>query len=195
MMPSQRVVSAEPIRLNYSSLEDLKAGLAQHQIDPAHWNGAKVETLFDDLKKGECVLEVKEGKLHRRVNVVSVRCFHTNQNQERLKLVEEKQVFEDGKVRHRGYEFVSETMKPNETPHHAAVRALEEELQISDPELQFQATPEYDENKTKDSTTYVGIPTHYIVYHFKTEIPARLFRETYVEDENGTQTHFKWVKV
>ena len=192
MMQSHTV--SVPTSLNFSAVEELEKCLTQYHVDSARWNGAKVETLFDDLKKGECVLEAKEGQLHRRVNVVSVRCFHTNQNQERLKLVEEKQVLADGKIRQRGYEFVSETMKPNETPLEASVRALAEELQISDPELQFQATPEYNEDKTKDSTTYVGIPTHYIVYHFKTEIPTRLFKETYVENEGGNTTYFKWVK-
>lgn len=181
--------------LHFSSVGELESCLSEHQIDPSKWVGVTLQNLYDDLHKGECSLEIKEGKLHRRINVVSVHCFHTNHNQERFRLIEEKQILPNGDTRQRGYPFVSETMKPDESPHDAAVRALAEELQISDPELQFQPSPEDDEDKIKESTSYIGIHGRYIVYHFKTDIPSRLFRERYVELENGTETHFSWVKI
>lgn len=186
---------ATPPQLSFASVEDLSHCLSQYQIDPSRWKGSSVAYLFQEVTTGECILELKNGKLHRKVNVVSVHCFHTNHNQEKFRLIEEKQILEGGEERKRGYQFVSETMKKDENPSEAAVRALAEELSINDPELKFEATPDLDELKTKESSTYVGMECTYHVRHFKTEIPIRLFKQRYVEVEAGTATHFTWVKV
>ncbi len=162
--------------LNFSSVEDLKKILSLHQVDPSRWKGIKVETLFNDLQNGECVLELKDSKLYRKIFIVSVYCFFTNRKGERFRLKEEKQILPNGEERMRGYDFVSETLKRGETPLQTAERALAEELQISDPILIFQRAPELDEDKIKESPTYVGIMSHYIVYYFKTEIPSRHFK-------------------
>ncbi len=75
------------------------------------------------------------------------------QDGEKLQLQEEKQIMPDGSTRCRGYKFVSETMKPFENLEVAAKRALQEELQLDDSELQFERTADFDEDKIKESTT------------------------------------------
>ncbi len=179
--------------LSFSSLPELEDCLLHFHIDSNLWNGVKPSNLLADIQKGESVLEIEEDQLYRRVNVVSVYCYFTNDNNEKMRLVEEKQIMPDGKMRLRGYTFVSETMKKGESPQQAARRGLAEELQISDPELQFEVLN--DEKITKESTTFVGINTHYLIHYLKTEIPLRHFKEHYVEMENGVETHFKWERV
>src|SRR5688572_18417650 len=127
----------QPIALHCPTVESLEETLALHHVNPKLWKGKTVQDLFEECKNGECVLELREGKLHRKVSVVSVHCFHTKTDSSRWCLIEEKQISVKKEIKSRGYEFVSEKMMPKETPHQAAVRALAEELQLSDPELQF----------------------------------------------------------
>lgn len=177
--------------LHFSSVEDLANCLSAHGINPALWRGISVKQLYEDIEKGETILEEIDGRLLRRVNVVCVHCFHYSQAREPLRLIEKKQILPDGSIRERGYKFVSETMKPLETHHNAAKRALVEELQITDPTLQFQIYPKK-QIKIKDSTTYIGLNSRYSVHHYRTEFPARLFKENYIEEEEGITTHFSW---
>lgn len=180
----------------FRNIEHFKNKLNKNGINPSEWKGGiKIEVLYDEWKKGECVFEKDLTGIIKKAKVVCVHCLHTNQEGKKLRLNEEKQIMPDGSERFRGYKFVSETMKPTETPEIAAKRALQEELQIDDPELYFEHTPNLDEDKIKESTTYSGLKCHYLIYHFKTEIPTKLFKERYEEIEDNVTTIFGWEKV
>ena len=181
---------------NFDNIEHLQRKRNKYGIDPSNWrNGVKVESLYKDWKKGECTFDKDQIGILRKARVVSVHCFHINQKGEKLRLVEEKQIWQNGTICNRGYKFVSETVTSLETIEDAAKRARKEELQLDDPELQFERMPDQDENKINNSTTYTGLRTHYLVYHFKTEIPLRLFKESYKEVEDNVTTIFTWEKV
>lgn len=188
--------SFAPKTFNFRDVEHFQRKLNKYGINPSNWKGGiKVEVLYDEWKKGECTFEKDPEGLIRRTRVVCVRCFHVNQEGEKFQLNEEKQIMPDASTRYRGYEFVSETMKPLETLEAAAKRALQEELQLDDPELRFERTPDFDEDKIKKSTTYTDLRCHYLTYHFKTDIPNKLFKERYEEIEDNVTTIFSWQKV
>lgn len=189
-------IAFNPKNYNFRDFEHFQRKLNKNGINPSSWKGGiKVEILYDEWTKGECVFERDQSGIIRKAQVVCVHCFHTNHVGERLRLNEEKQIMPDGTERLRGYKFVSETMKPSENLEAAAKRALQEELQIDDPELQFERIPDYDEDKIKESTTYSGLKCHYLIWHFKTEIPTKLFKERYEEIEDNVTTIFGWEKV
>lgn len=182
--------------LTFSDIDHFQEVLLnKYKKNPSNWKGVKPLTLYNEWKNGECIFEEKDNDIIRKVHVVSIHCFHTNQSGEKFKLIEEKQIMPDGSIRERKFQFVSETMKRNEDLEIAARRALREELQIDDPEIKFERMTTLDEDKTKESTTYVGLKTHYLVYHFKTAIPTRLFKEQYEEVEENITTIFSWKKV
>lgn len=185
-----------PKTYNFRDFEHFRKKLDKYEINPSNWKGGiKVEILYEEWKKGECTFEKDLEGLIRRARVVCVRCFHVNQQGEKFQLNEEMQIMPDGSTRCRGYKFVSETMKPLENIEVAAKRALKEELQIVDSKLQFERTPDFDEDKIKESTTYKGLRCHYRIYHFKTDIPEKLFKERYEEIEDDITTIFSWEKV
>src|SRR5688572_11068655 len=159
-----------PNSLNVSSLKALNETLAIFNLDSSTWVKTP-ESLFEEIEKKESVLEVR---LHRKVEVVCVRCFQKNKQNETFQLIELKQVFKDGTVRIRDFKYVSEKMMPGETPQQAAIRALAEELQISGPELKIEALSSENTFKTNDSPSYKGIFSSYNLYYFKTEIPDHM---------------------
>lgn len=180
---------------HFRDIEHFQIKLSKFNINPSNWQGGtKVETLYNEWLRGECVFEKDRDSIIRKVQVVCVHCFYTNQVGEKLRLCEEKQIMPDGFERFRGFKFVSETMKPSEDLETAARRAIEEELQITDPELKFERMPDFDEDKIKESSTYSGLKCRYLTYHFKTEIPTRLFKERYEEVEENFTTIFSWEK-
>lgn len=194
-MTSPTIIKS-PKTYNFKDIDHFQSKLKKFGIDPSKWKGGiKVEVLYDEWKKGERIFEKGQNGIISKAQVVSVHCFHTNLEGEKLRLIEEKQIMPDSSTRLRGYKFVSETMKPTEYLETAAKRALQEELQLDDPELQFERMPEFDEDKIKESSTYNGLMCHYLVYHFKTEIPTRLFKERYEEIEENVTTIFSWEKV
>jgi hypothetical protein len=184
-----------PVNLN--SLDDLKKLLDCYQINTDIWteSGSSVSSLYDEVKAGDCTLEIKDGKLHSRVNGAVIKCTYTDNEGNRYQIFEEKQVFQTGKIRNRGHRFISEKIRFCETPEEGALRGLAEELQISGPEIRL--IPQFDENKcdTIDSPYYKGIQATYNSYVFSCEIPHSHYRERYVEKQEDKTTHFSWVKI
>lgn len=54
--------------LSFKNVEELNSCLAHHQIDPKKWKGTSLEYYFKEISSGESLLELKDGKLHRRVH-------------------------------------------------------------------------------------------------------------------------------
>lgn len=181
--------------LEFNSEQDLLQLLSNYpNVDTATWIKG-VSSLYSEVKNGECILEIEDGKLHRRVDVVAVKCFHTNNRGERFQLYEEKQVFKNGNARERGYKYVAEKLHAGENPEQGALRGLAEELQISGPDIHV--TPLVAENtfKKMESATYKGISSSYNTYVFSCEISDAHYKDSYVEDQEDKQTFFSWIKI
>lgn len=179
---------------NLSSIDDIEILLALFQINPNNWIKS-VSALFNEIKNGERILEIVDGKLHSRVNGVVIKCFHTNGHGEKFQLFEEKQVFKNGQTRERGHRFVAEKLQPGETPEQGALRGLAEELQISGPEVQIMQLFEENKCEMRESLDYKGIQTLYNTYVFTCEISDFHYKNQYVEDQEDKQTFFSWVKI
>ncbi len=180
--------------VNLCSVDDLDKLLSHYQINPDNWIKS-VTALYNEVKIGDCILAIEDGKLHCLVNGVVIKCFYTNTQGERYQLFEEKQVFKNGQIRKRGHKFVAEKLRPFESPNQGALRGLAEELQISGPDVQV--IPLFDENKcdTIESPDYKGIQSRYNTYVFSCEITESHYNNCYIEDQEDKKTFFSWVKI
>lgn len=182
-------------QVSLSSQQDLDQLLAKFpDIDTGTWIKS-VSSLYNEVKTGECILEIEDGKLHRRVDIVSVKCFHTNDNGERFQLFEERQIFKNGNTRERGYKFIAEKLQLGESPEQAAIRGIAEELQISGPEVHVISLPEENTFERKESSAYKGLQSSYNIYFFSCEISANHYKNTYVEEQQDKSTFFSWFKI
>lgn len=182
--------------LNIGSVAELNKVLSNFpEIDANKWVKSP-ELLYKEIKENDCRLSIEKGELLRRVDVIRVKCFYTNPEGERFQLVEEKQVFKNGKVRNRGFNFVGEKLKEGEDPKLGALRGLAEELKIAGPNVQVKSLEEENTSVTLESPTYLGIKSNYRTYNFAYEVPEEEFKPSYVEiDEGSKDTYFSWVKI
>ena len=114
-------------------MEALKARPVAHGIDLSCFeqgNAKSIAHLFAELERGEAEPIVRNGQLIRRLAVLNIDVF-AEINGRRLHLVEDRQVFADGRIRRRALPAsVSEKLHTGEDRVAAVVRALEEELWI-----------------------------------------------------------------
>ncbi len=190
----QKTDNLEFNQVNLYDIEELNKLLSYYQINPDNWIKS-VFALYNEIKNGECILGIKNGKLHCHVNGVIIKCFYTNTQQRRFQLFEEKQVFKNGQTRKRGHRFVAEKLKFNESPAEGALRGLAEELQISGPNVHV--VPLFEENKcdTRESPDYKSIQTTYNTSVFFCEISDSHYKDYYVEDQEDKQTIFSWIEI
>lgn len=165
--------------------------LDQYGVDHSHFGQGEAKTiahLLKELREGECQLRpTAEGKLERLVLGSCVDVYHQG-----LHLIEEKQVFRDGRVRERDiYTSIGEKLHPGEDPRAAAERALQEELGIDEP-LQLR----YRERHVKQvgfSQSYPGLHTCYEMEVFEVELPESQFvADGYVEEQADKSTYWVW---
>jgi hypothetical protein len=185
-------VEFEP--LSIKSEEELCIWLNKFpDIKPNEWIKT-VSDLYKEIETGECILGIEDKKLHRRIDVVSIKCFHTNEEGQRFQIFEEKQVFKNGRERQRGFNYIAEKLQSNETPEECAKRGLAEELQIAGPDVHL--VPLTEENKfEKRETSYTGIQGSYNKYFFSCEIPKLFFKDSYIEEQEDKSTYFSWIKI
>ena len=172
---------------------ELEAILLQHDISFQKWGTGKAKTvddLLEEINSGEAEVKSREGKLLRTTKVVSITVTYWDGNND-LILVEDRQVFSDGRERKRVLDAsLGEKMFVNEVPEEAARRALKEELCIIDVEVVSIGTkfrgPEM-------SLSYPGLETLYELVQFSAKLPTSLFRpEGYMEDDGKKKTYFVW---
>lgn len=113
--------------------DSLQEILEKNNIDTSFFgkNDAKrVEDLFNEIKNREAEL-VKEGdSIFRKINALSI-SVNYSKNQRKFVLVEDKQVFSDGRERQRSpISSLSEKLKNGENIDEEINRALFEELGI-----------------------------------------------------------------
>lgn len=103
---------------------------------------------------------------------------------------EDKQVFADGRVRHRHYPWsVAEKMYKKEEVVQAVFRALKEELNIDDANTQFTG----ENSNTTEALSFPGLMTTYdnFVYQVVLE-PADFRKDGYREVKDKLTTYFIW---
>jgi len=178
----------------FSSENDLVNFLIANDIPVEQWGKGAAKTvkhLYNEILEKESVLSYIDGKLIRSIEFVSAQIFYDSPGGV-LKLVEEKQIFKDGRVRSRYLESsVSEKMKADEGPRNSIIRGIEEELKISIAMDQIEANGNIDE--TEESNSYPGLLTRYNGYKYKIELRSHQYRpEGYIEHQRDKSTYFKW---
>ncbi|KAI8470363.1 MAG: hypothetical protein J3K34DRAFT_260047 [Monoraphidium minutum] len=110
----------------FSGVQELEAWLAAHGVPTAEYGvgtAKSVADLFEEVQKGESVLQLVEGAPTRAVSVLSLLIT----NDAGQVLTEARQRLPDGRERARGLPL-SEKMLPGEGWRQAAARAVAEEL-------------------------------------------------------------------
>ncbi len=159
------------------------------------WGRGKAKTidhLLEEINSEETKLLPGQGRsLLRTVQVASITVTYDDGTKVWI-LHEEKQVFKDGRERHRNmHSSLGEKMTFAEEPIDAARRALREELQITE-EIPLQQGgllvrgPE-------ESSSYPGLATLYRFWDYLVQLPAHLFKpEGYTEVQEDKTTYFVW---
>jgi hypothetical protein len=180
--------------LCFDCVKDVENVLRRFGISTEGWQ-KDTGALLKEIEEADCYLEVVSDKLIRKVDVARVRCFYENEIGEKFQLKEDKQVFLDGKEKVRKWECVSEKKHAEEDPEHAALRALEEELQIPVGCVQVIADEDMLTTETKVSSTYKGLTSIYNFYNFSANIPKDQYQPEYKEVQPDKTTYFSWKKL
>jgi len=174
--------------------ERTAALLKLNRVPLERWGTGEAKTLdhlVAELIDGECRLLLQDGSLTRHAEgaVVDVYCEGPGG---RLKLVEDRQVFTDGRTKRRNLDTsIGEKMKPGEHPHDAATRALAEELGIT-ASLSVEALGTRRKGPVP-SVAFPGLTTVYDMHMFAVTLPPELVRpEGYVERQDDKTTYFVW---
>ncbi|TVM00993.1 MAG: hypothetical protein CV087_11970 [Candidatus Brocadia sp. WS118] len=147
------------------------------------------QQLLDEVATGETQIIWRENRPIRLLRIVVVKVYHRGK-----RLVEDRQEFPDGRVRHRGIEGISEKLHPQEDHTKAVYRALHEELGFPSDEL-HDVSIQYlgQELEKKESTSYPGLESHYDKYQYEVHIPDNLYKPEYTElCEEGMHSYFVW---
>ncbi len=183
--------------MNESELKSLLEGKG---VSTADWGKGQAKTLkhlLMEIEAGETVLEMAEsGELIRNTSFLSIQVFYEDEQdgRKRYKLIEEKQVFTDGRERRRSQNWsMAEKLKSGEDDIRGAIRrALEEELGVFGEPL-FTSEIEVKEENTI-SPSYPGLKARFKTYNLSLFLDQRQFKaEGYKEAQEDKTTYFKWV--
>lgn len=172
-------------------MEDLKARLLAHGIDLSRFGQGKaksLEHLLAELRSGEAELVSRDGRLVRRLQVLNIDVYADGR---RLRLIEDRQVFTDGRVRRRDLPCsVAEKLKAGEDREAAVARALAEELHIH----RFDIVSPFGETLLEgESPSFPGLWTAYATHQVAVLIDPDEYRTEYQEAQPDKSTFFVWV--
>jgi hypothetical protein len=173
---------------------EFAAYLKRHGVETGEWGTGKAKTiaeLHEEVEAGEGSLELVSGILTRFVKACAIDVYG-DIGSRRMRLVEVKQVFADGRERVRNLQSsLGEKLKPGEQPLDAAKRAMVEELEIHE-KLQLVSQPDRSEGPRK-TDSYPGLPTVYLFYRFDVHLPDHLVKVGgyAITEEFGT-AYYEW---
>ena len=136
-------------------------------IDLDRWSrdrGTKdLRDLQSEIDRGETQLKSIDGVLRRLVRVVRI-AIEVRFGDKSFQLVEDKQIFFTGAVRHRELKNIAEKIEPDETPLQAVYRALQAEIG-----LDYQGDPIFVDAKIEqqDSPSYPGLSSCYQMFDYQ----------------------------
>ncbi|MDO8590617.1 MAG: hypothetical protein Q7R65_01420 [bacterium] len=182
---------------NEITIEMLKQQLTDSGIDFSSWGTGKTKTmehLLKEIEEGETELVSENGTLVRKVTFGASRVYYTAPDGKKYQLIEDKQVFKDGRERRRKMnDAVLEKMKRGEDTTRAMERGMQEELGLSgNIELN-----KIDARERRDiSDSYPGLTTLYSEHHFEATLSDEQHKpEGYIEKQEDKSTFFIWREV
>ena len=182
----------------FRSIEEFGAYLESEGIETDLFGkdeAKSLEDLFSEVQRGVAILSKESGELLRVMRTVVIFVFYLNsENGERFFLKEVKQVFKDGRERKRDFKWsVSEKLEIGEEESEGAIRALKEELGVTD-KVRLISLGTNDKRMNSDS--YPGLTTIYKNNYYKVFLPRESFKqEGYIEKGKILTTYFEWVKL
>jgi hypothetical protein len=176
------------------SIQQLEIWLTSKGIDTSQWGtGAakSLQDLWNEIASGDAYLE--DNPPQRVLNIVDVVVHCGNRV-----LVEHEQQLSDGRTRYRGLPL-SEKMKPGESPVEAAIRGLNEELQVRSSDVKVLNASLQPQPIHRESRSFPGLQTKYQIYKIEVEVnhlPKEDFwtNESQGDHESATKRHhWRWV--
>jgi hypothetical protein len=175
--------------------------LYKYEVPLMTWGKRGTKTLdhlLGELRKNECELKASTlGKLTRKIRVLSIRVMYCDpETQQRFYLVEEKQVFKDGRTRTRNLECsVAEKLILEEIADCRTIgNALQEELGISGEVHRLLYTDHY--TTLGSSKSYPGLETMTEIFEATVYLtPDQYIPEGYIEFQSDKTNYFVWEKI
>jgi hypothetical protein len=176
---------------------ELENYLKQNGIPVEVWGkdyAKTVEHLLWEIQSKECNLIKEGGILIREIEFVMSEIFYKKGN-ETFKLIEEKQIFVDGRERVRQKDSsVSEKIKIGEDPHESLKRGIEEELGLDLTDSQIETKGVFNEEEVSNS--FPGLTTRYKGNKFTCYLDDTQYNPNgYKEVQKDKTTYFSWIKI
>jgi hypothetical protein len=185
----------QEVRIAPNTIEDLERLLADCGVPIEEWGQGAAKTthhLLEEVRAGETELSVtSEGELERRVSVLWLDVLSADGS---WHLLEEKQVFKDGRERRRKLSSsLGEKMTPGEGVEEATYRALAEELGVTGVEqLDYLGN----EQTTHTPDSYPGLSSHYDTHTVRVHLSPESYDPAgYREVQKDKTTYFVWEPV
>ncbi len=177
------------------TISKLREMLLSNNVNILLWGkgmSKTLEHLFFEIVKGECEIEVKNGKVIRTIRALSINVFYKDEI-----LREEYQKMKDGRFRRRKLDcsVAEKITREDKDLNDAVKRALEEELNILDiTNDQIKYKRELD-RYYESSEDYPGIAMNIKLYKFDTHLKYVQYNPYgYVEHQNDKDIFFVWTK-
>jgi len=185
---------------NSYKIDALGFRLKKAGIDISKWGTGGYKTIDHLLAEIECQEAIlatdANGELLRKVEVVGAAIYHLTDDGNKYYLLEEKQIYIDGRERRRlaiNNRSVFEKKKPNESPTEAMIRGVREELGLGG-DIYLEETDTY--HKIADSDSYPGLKAESTFYMFESILTQEQFNpDGYIERQPDKTTYFTWVKI
>lgn len=195
VLPPLKMEKLETTDLTLAKLRDY---LLSSEIPVDTWGSGTSKTiqhLIDELQSGESTLGKNEnGEIIRTINGVGLNVYFEDGNN-KLVLIEEEQIFNDGRKRRRKLKSsIGEKMKTGEDPVDAAKRSMLEELGMSN--FKLPTTYIVEDREPVNSDSFPGLITKNTVYVFDCYVADEEFNPSgYIEEQTDKTTYFVWREV
>lgn len=183
--------------------------MAFYAINFLAWSEGRkdVTHLFAELAEGETeIAPDQEHQIVRQTRVLNVAVHYIDADGSEYQLYEDRQEWHDKqdefgrpRIDRRGHMWISEKIKNSEVladgsiTVEALLRALHEELNGVD---EFESAEFLGcATEVRESDSYPGLFTKYLLYSYKVYLPSEQYRPSYAEVGDEKTTFFEWLLV